>query len=278
MLVSGPVDARGLAVLLGWAGGSLRNVQKHAAAWHALGWRTAVVTVSVEMTFLPMALTAVAAAADELDELATAHRARAGPSALLVAHTFSNSGVALMMAALLRSRPLHFDGAVHDSGPSSLESLRPAAAPLIALSAGLPRLTTAATLSWALPYALIAEAAAPIVGTAGAIGLHERLRDAEVNPPRAELYIYSAADALVPSADVEAYVRCRQMQQQQQQRRRRRPLASCRFDDSGHCSHYRMHPVEYGRAIEAFVRGLESSDEQLEGHRRDNLQRNRSKL
>jgi hypothetical protein len=45
--------SRGLALLLGWAGGSERNLQKHAQIWHRLGLRTAAVTMSFDRCFLP---------------------------------------------------------------------------------------------------------------------------------------------------------------------------------------------------------------------------------
>ena len=150
----GPPNARGLAVLCGWGGSTLKNVCKYASVWHKLGWRTATAAMSIDMTFLPGSWTPANEVARTLAKECRLHRERHGPDALIASHALSNGGVMLMLSVLEEAssdEPVHFDGAVYDSAPSSKHLPLPMGAPLIIISAGLPAAETAKSRALQVP-------------------------------------------------------------------------------------------------------------------------------
>lgn len=245
--LSGPAEARGLSLLLGWAGGAARSVQKHAAAWHRAGWRTATAEMTIDMSFFPSVATALPALVDELLAEARSHRRRS--DSLLVAHCFSNAGLFALTSMLRRDAALEIDGAVYDSAPSPESHIRPWAAPMV-IAASARGGSRAALLAKHVPYALGASLVAPFVGVPPPIGFFADVRDPSRNRPRPELFLYSPADALVPAAGIEEFMRAR----------RQLPggaaQASCRFDGSAHVAHFKRHPEQYEAAVGAFAAAL----------------------
>lgn len=252
--VSGPSqqDARGLALLLGWAGGALKHVQKHAAMWHRAGWRTAAAEMTIDMTFFPAAWSSLPQVVDVLLREAREHRRTKAGSSHLAVHNFSNAGT-FLMNALLKAEcgQLVLDGVVYDSCPSPLEHVGPWAAPMVISSSGLSTSATAYQLARHVPYALAASLATPLLGASGPMRHHAELWDA---PPRPELFVYSPADRLVSAAGIEAFMAHRRRQGCEQQ-------VGCRLADSPHCTHLVTHPERYGAEIGAFAERLAAADE-----------------
>ena len=227
------------AILFGWTCSQLRHVAKHAAAWHALGVSTVTVTTSAEETFLPRALTGLHAKMERV--LAVPEEAGATAA---VAHLFSNGGALSYLTALelLRRRPpesggLRLIGTVYDSAPS--RPFSPLYAPLVVGMSGLPPRELARSMAATLPFAVAATAGAPLFGNP--LSYFGELRDARLHPPRPELFLYSAADALIPAADVEQFAA---------ERRAAGAAVTLKpFAGSPHVAHYRAYPEDYAAAI-----------------------------
>ena len=256
--------SRGLAILCGWTGGSLRNLRKHEEPWRRLGWATLSTPMSIDSTFFPPNRSGLASVAKELIQVVKKHRA-ARSDALVVSHCFSNGGVMLMLE-MLRAHAQEqgtigaasvsklFDGAVYDSAPS--REIQHWMAPVVIMTAGLPAAETAWQLAKHTPYALTNSLVAALLS-----GTHHRtslleplgsfgdLRDANVNPPRAELCIYGDGDRLISPADVENFIQHRRQECGAD-------MASCFCSGSSHVAHYRDHPRLYEQAIEALIAKL----------------------
>ena len=260
LIISGPASARGLAVLCGWGGSKLKNVNKYASLWHKLGWRTAAASMSMDNTFFPASWTTMPNLTRIISRECRAHRASRTDS-LLVSHAFSNGGTFLQLSLMAaheaeRSRaPLRFDGSVYDSGPSSYKRLLPLGAPFVLASSGMPASEIAPLLLRHLPYSLAAALADPLTAAAGGslpppLGLFGRLFTTDGNPLRPELYVYGERDFIIPPAQVEAFMEIR--------RGLGVPVSALGpLAGSPHCAHLRTHPEEYAKALEAFTRSLE---------------------
>jgi len=243
---------RGLALLCGWTGGKLRSLKKHEAVWHRLGWSTVSTPVSIDETFFRPEKSGLSAVARDLVTAVEAHRA-ARSDALVISHTFSNGGAMLMLEMLREHgrrdvpnrRPL-LDGAVYDSAPSN--EIHPWQAPIVILSAGLPRAQTAWELVKHTPHALASQAVGMVAGSyPGPLGAYlSDLRDAQLNTPRPELCIYSDGDVLIPASAIEKYVSYRS-------EACGADTKGCFLRGSAHVAHYRAHPREYEAAIEELV-------------------------
>jgi hypothetical protein len=250
----GPPNARGLAVLCGWGGSTLKNVCKYASVWHKLGWRTATAAMSIDMTFFPGSWTAANEVARTLAKECRLHRERHGPDALIASHALSNGGVMLMLSVLEEAssdEPVRFDGAVYDSAPSSKHLPLPMGAPLIIISAGLPAAETAKSLALHVPYCLFTSLLLPIRTPPPPIGLFPKLFGIEMNPPRPELFIYGEEDRLIPPDQVEAFISLRVAQGSAVQ-------TSGRLACSPHVSHLRSYPEVYEKALASFAASLEN--------------------
>ena len=252
----GPPQARGLAVLCGWSGSSLRNVRKYAELWHRLGWRTATANMTIDMTFFPGSWTPANEVAGILAKECATHRQRAGPNALVASHAFSNGGALLMLSVMQhanngerRSDGFRFDGAVYDSAPSSRHLILPAGAPFIVLSAGLPASEAASHLVRHIPYCFLACALHAIRAPPPPIGLFTDLFDATINPPRPELFIYGEKDVLIPPEHVEAFIRERESHGSTVH-------TLSRLADSPHVGHLRTFPRAYEEALANFAHVL----------------------
>lgn len=82
--------------------------------------------------------------------------------------------------------------------------------------------------------------------------------------PSPRLYLYSHADAIIPSADVEAAIAA--------DRARGLDVSTVCFEASDHVAHYRAHPEEYARACTQFVnRCLARSPQDVQAQRVDRL-------
>lgn len=249
LAIGGARDARGLAVLFGWSGSSLRNVQKYAAVWHKLGWRTATAAMSIDMTFFPGSWTPANEIASALAEECRDHRERIGSDALVASHAFSNGG-AMLMLSVLEEAAEKFDGAIYDSAPSYNGRLLEAGAPVIIMSSGLPKAEQAKKLLVHTPYCLAACLLHQFRQAPAPIGLFPKLFGAETNPPRPELFIYGDKDFLIPPAQVEKFIGLRESQ-------------GCavrslpRLAGSPHVGHLRSYPKEYEDAVGDFARELE---------------------
>ena len=253
MLVTGPPRGRGLALLLGWTGGSPRHVRKHAEIWHALGWRTACCAMSFDMTFEPHDRSELPAAVDAL--LQAVDGETGGRGRPVVPHVFSNGGALLMLsllhAAESASIDLPFAAAVYDSAPSRLTpAMLALAAPyVIGLSTQiqLPQRAALAArhTARAIASTLLATARG---GFAPPLGLFPRLRDPRFNVPRPELFVCSRSDALVDLAHVADFADAR--------RAVGADVTLCEMDGSAHVAHYRAHPRRYTDAVAALVRKL----------------------
>lgn len=254
LVASGPIESRGLALLLGWGGGAERHVQKHATVWHRAGWRTLALQMTFDMTFLPAAWTALPGAVDGLLAEARAHRRR-NPDSLLVAHAFSNAGL-FAMTSLLRASDtadagkLTLDGAVYDSAPSPLVGMGPWAAPFVIGAGGGSSSKMVKLLARHLPYAIAATAAMPVLGVPPPLGLFGDVHDPSRNEPRPELFIYGPGDALISAEGIEAFADARLALPGGAAQ------ARCRLDGSGHVAHFKTHPAEYSAAVEAFAQAL----------------------
>ena len=250
MIVTGPRSGHGLALLLGWTGGHLRHVMKHASLWHRVGMRTAGCEMSVDKTFLPRERTGISAVVSQLLEVIEGERSSSRPR-LIVPHMFSNGGVLLMLSLLDAAHeagvPLHFDGAVFDSSPS--RSVHPLAVPFVIGTGGGTVAERAALTAHHLPHALAATLRSPVSGIAPPLGLFPNLRDPGANPPRkAELFIYSRADRLIPAGAVQEFAEAR--------RTLGVAVSTCEMDGTAHCMHFRGHPQRYQDAVAAFMREL----------------------
>ena len=72
-----------------------------------------------------------------------------------------------------------------------------------------------------------------------------------VAPRCRQLFLYSAGDALMPTADIQAFM-------QQQQARGVHVSSRC-WQDAPHCEILRYHTKEYKQITQAFVTSLHSS-------------------
>ena len=254
IIAAGPANSRRLALLLGWTGGSMRHLRKHESMWHKLGVRTVAATNSFDMTFLPEQATNIRAVASELMECVCAQR-REHPSSIVVPHVFSNGGALLMLTMLneakLRALPLQFDGAVFDSAPTS--RISPIAAPLVIAASGLPLASRLWLLARIMPYALVAQLAAPAVGVARPMGAFDELRDPQTNAPRPELFVFSDGDMLIrPTRGPIGFAAHRAAVGAQ--------VESLHLEKSAHVAHYRMYPEEYSEAVRRLLERLEPCD------------------
>ena len=236
---AGPAAAKRAAVLLGWTGGKLKHVRRHERIWHDLDVRTVTAAQSIDDTFFPPAWTRLEATAD-----AALDAVGGGP---VIAHAFSNGGVLLLLKMLERAPGLDVAGLVVDSAPSPPGVVRPAAAPVVILSAGLGAAEAARTLARHAPYALAAEALRPLRGTPPPLDALATFADVGTTCP--ELYLFSEGDGLVPPRGIRAHAAERAA--------RGVDVALREFDDSPHCGHYRAHPVDYARAVADFVGRLD---------------------
>lgn len=261
-IISGPSSARGLAVICGWGGGSLKNVNKYAALWHRIGWRTATAAMSMDNTFFPASWTSMPELTRAMADECRAHRA-SRPDSLIVSHAFSNGGTFLKLSMLGEERQagelaLRFDGTVYDSCPSVHRRLLPAGAPIVLAVSGMPVSDVAKAMVTHVPYSLAASLAYPFMTLPPPLGLFSRLFTADGNPPRPELFVYGEKDFLIPPDQVESFVRLRESQGSTVQ-----TLGPLR--DSAHCGHLLTHPKEYAKALEAFAKSLERSCDSEQG-------------
>ena len=243
--LAGPSHARGLAVLCGWGGSSLRNVSKYEPLWHRLGWRTVTAAMSLDMVFYPSRWTTVGAVTDAIARECRSQRSSHGPDARVIAHAFSNGG-ALLKLSLLDQGDLFFDGTLYDSAPSRQGIPLPAGAPFVIAASGNTTSRIGMDVARHLPYALAASMAYPFVELPSPIGLFPRLFTTHGNSPRPELFVYGDKDFLIPPSHVEDFMALRKSQ-------------GCEVDvlgplvDSPHCGHLRAHPEQYAAAVESFV-------------------------
>ena len=245
----GPSNARGLAVLCGWGGSKLKNVQKYAALWHRAGWRTAAAAMSIDHTFFPAAWTDIGEVSQAIVGACREHRASRG-DAVIAAHAFSNGGTFLMLSLLEDDSALRFDGAVYDSAPTKqLDALLPLGLPLVMMSSGQP----AAAIARHVPYCLAAMLAYPLGRKhPPPMGLFPKLFAAETNRPRPELFVYGENDRIIPPSHVEAFVR-------------RRKSHGCAVSTLGplaggeHCNLLSTHTEEYAKAVSGFAKALEDT-------------------
>jgi len=246
VLFGGPASSRHLAVLCGWGGGKLKNVHKYASFWHRLGWRTATVEMTMDMTFFPASQTAAADVARSIARECREQRVAHGDEARIVAHSFSNGGT-FMKLAVLEEGGVSFDGAVYDSAPSLSTRFLPLGAPFVIASSGGSFGARLREATRHLPYALAATVAAPWSDRPPPLGLFRKLFSAETNVPRPELFVYSADDALIPSHMVERFIERRRMHGSAPVQVLG-PLAC-----SPHCSHGKTHPLDYAAAVARFA-------------------------
>ena len=245
---AGPSNARGLAILCGWGGSKLKNVQKYAELWHRAGWRTATAPMSVDHTFFPRDWTEIGEVSRAIAQHCREHRAARGTDARVAAHAFSNGGTFLMLSLQEDDSALKFDGAVYDSAPTKqIDALLPLGLPLVAMSSGQP----AATIAKHVPYCLAATLAYQLGRKhPPPMGLFPKLFAAETNAPRPELFVYGEQDRVIPPSHVEAFVR-------------RRKRHGCAVTTLGplagglHCNLLSTHPEEYADAISGFAQSLE---------------------
>tara|TARA_B110001452_G_C15133256_1_gene394801 strand:+ start:155 stop:958 length:804 start_codon:yes stop_codon:yes gene_type:complete len=251
VVLGGPSHARGLAVLCGWGGSSLKNVLKYSTLWHKLGWRTATAAMSLDQTFYPASWTIMDEVSAELAATCRTHRA-ARSDALVAAHAFSNGGTFLMLSVLAAANDSEiFDGVVYDSCPSrpSTAPWLAAGAPLVIATSGLSSSSMGLQLLRHVPYAIVATLAMPLRPLPPPLGRWPQLFSADANPPRRELMVYGDEDALIPAAHVEAFVRLRESQGS--------TVRTLLCTGSPHVSHLRTNPSQYAHAIEEFVTALE---------------------
>ena len=177
------------------------------------------------------------------------HRKQQGPSARVALHSFSNGGT-FMQLALLAENGMHFDGVVYDSAPSLYTRFLPAGAPLVLASTGKPKGQMLLDLARHGPYAAAAILATPFVDMPPPLGLFKRLFTPDSNPPRPELFVYSAKDTLIPAHHVESFI-CLRRSHGCDPVHVLGPLAA-----SPHCAHGRVYPAEYAEAVKRFTEVL----------------------
>eukprot|EP00316_Scyphosphaera_apsteinii_P005878 CAMPEP_0119321034 /NCGR_PEP_ID=MMETSP1333-20130426/54215_1 /TAXON_ID=418940 /ORGANISM="Scyphosphaera apsteinii, Strain RCC1455" /LENGTH=275 /DNA_ID=CAMNT_0007327897 /DNA_START=31 /DNA_END=858 /DNA_ORIENTATION=- len=243
----GPQMAMNFAVLCGWGGSKLKNVSKYAELWHRIGWRTATIEMTMDMTFYPAYWTKVREVARIIANKCHAHRLSQGPTAKLVSHAFSNGGTFMQLSILEEGTGVRFDGAVYDSAPSRQIRFLPAAAPLVIASSNKPCDELLRDIRRHVPYALAATVASAFIDMPPPLGLFSKLFTPEGNAPRPELFVYGERDRMIPPSHVESFVRLRKSH-------------GCHvhvlgpLKDSPHCEHGRTYSMEYEHAIERFAR------------------------
>lgn len=246
----GPAGARGLALMCGWGGGSLKHVSKYAQLWHKNGWRTAAAAMSIDMTFFPASWTEMKDVVETIANESRRHCA-SRPDALIACHAFSNAGVLMMLSVLedAAGNAVRLDGAVYDSAPSRKGLVLPAGAPLVIASSGLPPSEAAFKLAVHTPHALAATLAFPFRQPPPPIGLFPKLFDAVTNAPRTELFIYGDQDRIIPPNHVEAFINLRAAQGS--------TILSPGCLRSGHVNHLRTNADTYAAALTDFTSMLE---------------------
>ena len=255
VLLSGPANAKNLAIICGWGGSKLKNVAKYAALWHRIGWRTATVEMTMEMTFTDASRTPAASVAAMVADECRQHR-MGSSDAKVVSHSFSNGGTFMSLLIQDCAADVRFDAAVYDSCPSLYTRLLPLGAPFVLASSGKPIAEIAVDMVRHVPYAFAWAFAGitNLVALPKPLGLFHRLFTAEDNKPKPELFIYSSADWLIPPSHVESFIESRKAMGSDPIHVLG-PLA-----DSPHCGHIRTHPEEYAQAIENFAKAVTESN------------------
>ena len=118
----------------------MKHVNKYAALWHRLGWRTVTALNTIDMTFFPESWSDLPESAARVCEIVEEHRRCEGSTSLVVPHVFSNGGCTTLLSTL-RSKRVNFDGVIYDSAPGS--HVHPIYAPFVIAASGLPRTSMA---------------------------------------------------------------------------------------------------------------------------------------
>jgi pimeloyl-ACP methyl ester carboxylesterase len=252
VLLAGPAKAKNLAVLCGWGGSKLKNVGKYAELWHRIGWRTATVEMTMEMTFMDASRTPAEAVAAMIAEECRHHREQQASSAQIVSHSFSNGGTFMSLLIQDQAADVRFDAAVYDSCPSLYTRLLPLGAPFVLASSGKPYTEIAVDMVRHVPYAFAwtVGAITNLAALPKPLGLFHRLFTAEDNEPKPELFVYSSTDWLIPPSHVESFIEARKAAGS-------KPIHVLGpLANSPHCGHIRTHPEEYASAIAEFAKSL----------------------
>ena len=169
----------------------------------------------------------------------------------------------LLTEAKARDRPLSISGAIYDSAPSKYFYWW---APYVVIAAGhyppsQQALLTVKFMGATAVARMIARAKGndseystmpagmtPFGGwTLGAFG---DLRDASVNRPRPELFVFGSSDHMITVPEVEDFIA---------HRKRQGADVTTLALDSCHVQHFKKYPAEYASAVSAFLEKLPSS-------------------
>jgi len=266
---SGPNGPPPLALVLGWAGASDRNLAKYADIYLRQGCTTAHLTLPSSHVFnktreVPEVMGEVV---QQLEEVGVWERP-------LVVHCLSDTGaMAYQGLTLATGSALDVRGVVWDSCPGPRPKIT------------VPRVTALLIVNWFCArqdglsrggalhssYRLLLERGGP--------NLLRRLQGKEVllsqmdgvwagyfgrdhyhtHPSPAELFLYSNADFYLPHKYLETQVL-------DKRRRDGARFSATRFHGSAHVQHYRKHPEQYEAAVSTFLRrtwaGLEQEEEE----------------
>ncbi|CAL5220750.1 g2812 [Coccomyxa viridis] len=247
---------------------------KYTDLWHRLGHQTVSVRPPTSSIIVPGL--GDRSAQSFLEEVHEAQCRR--PSRPTVYHIFSNAGF-IFLGTMLRLLALQDESIFRQIArhPERLRMLE-AKKPVVLLSVldptqgiildSAPARLTPDIASRGLTAALLGQAAAgiesrhpymtraakatlqPLLGFPPiSTRIHEVWQAWQVVAPvKPQLYLSSEADALIPPAEIELFMK--------QQASRGLRITSRHFADSAHCEHYRRYPAEYCNELESFLSKL----------------------
>eukprot|EP00884_Botryococcus_braunii_P020862 jgi/Botrbrau1/745/Bobra.0181s0004.1 len=271
-----------LIVVLGWLGAQERYFQKYVSLWHSQGFQTFGYRPATSSILLPPL-------GDQRAEAFIRQVREAQdscPGRPVVYHIFSNAAF-IFMGTVLRAlskatpaapletvkQPQASSGFISASGPAT-ESIHPLLQPVrgFIFDSCPCRLTpdvsargfTAAALGEAAdgveerhPWmiSMARTAFRPILGSPYISKRLQEVYDAwETTAPICpQLFLYSAADALIPTSEVQRFMRI--------QEARGARVTSHLWANTKHCEHYRVHPEQYTELLLNFVSGLQAPHE-----------------
>ncbi|NWR82025.1 TM53B protein, partial [Centropus unirufus] len=244
---SGRADNQPVVILLGWAGCQDRYLAKYSAIYSQKGCTVIRYTAPWRMIFFSetFGIKSLQTRARQLLELLFDYRVESRP---VLFHVFSNGGVMLyryIIEALHTHKPfenLKVVGTIFDSAPGR-RNLRGG---LRALATVL--VSTNVLLKYFLLFAFAATAVTlrillyPLTRF-----IHETHYDALLQAPSRwpELYLYSQADKIISSGDIEHMADARQQLGIS--------VKAVDFSDSAHVSHMRVYPTHYSTLCTTFL-------------------------
>jgi len=260
-----------LALVLGWAGATHKNLTKYSSMYQRQGCTTAQLTLPTRHVFrdtheLPEVMSSVVS---QLESVGVRERP-------VIVHCLSDTGAMCYQGLALATRGHRLDirGVVWDSSPGPRpEITAPCVAALLAINWFCAR-RDGFTLpgAWSSCYRLLVDRGWPnylrrlqgkpvdlslIEGVwAGHFGQEHYLHYPEIP----ELFLYSNSDFYLKHKYLETQVLARR-------RKAGANFQAVRFRGSAHVQHYRKHRAEYEGAVQAFLRtawGLEGELEEQE--------------